>query len=92
MTGLFNHHCFHQRLDEEIGRGLRFGTAFSLILFNLDVFKRYNDIHGHLAGDGVLRHTARAISSGLRSPEHRAAGRPAWHQGYRQPGHRLLAG
>ncbi|MFH0941811.1 MAG: diguanylate cyclase [Chloroflexota bacterium] len=67
LTGLHNHRYFHQRLEEEIARGLRFGAIFSLLLFDLDIFKRYNDIQGHLAGDGVLRRTAQAISHGLRS-------------------------
>jgi GGDEF domain-containing protein len=46
LTGLHNHRYFHQRLAEEIARGLRFGVTFSLIIFDLDIFKRYNDIRG----------------------------------------------
>jgi diguanylate cyclase (GGDEF)-like protein/putative nucleotidyltransferase with HDIG domain len=55
LTGLFNHRCFHQRLEEEIARSARFGEIFSLILFDVDHFKNYNDLSGHLNGDEVLR-------------------------------------
>lgn len=67
LTGLHNHRYFHQRVEEEIARGLRFGEMFSLILFDLDMFKRYNDIQGHLAGDKVLRRIGRSLSGALRT-------------------------
>jgi diguanylate cyclase (GGDEF)-like protein/putative nucleotidyltransferase with HDIG domain len=66
LTGLFNHRYFHQRLDEEIARASRFGQLFSLILIDLDLFKTYNDVHGHLAGDEVLRQVARHIKLTIR--------------------------
>jgi diguanylate cyclase (GGDEF)-like protein len=67
LTSLYNHRYFHQRLDEEIARGLRFGVIFSLILFDLDLFKRYNDIQGHLAGDELLRRVGKSLRSALRT-------------------------
>jgi len=67
LTGLFNHRYFHERLEEEITRGLRFGAIFSLILIDLDLFKRYNDIHGHLAGDHVLTQIGECLRSSLRN-------------------------
>lgn len=67
LTGLFNHRYFHERLEEEVARGLRFGTIFSLIFLDLDLFKRYNDVHGHLAGDDVLRRIGECLQSSLRS-------------------------
>jgi len=67
LTGLFNHRYFHERLEEEITRGLRFGAVFSLILIDLDLFKRYNDIHGHLAGDHVLTQIGECLRSSLRN-------------------------
>jgi diguanylate cyclase (GGDEF)-like protein/putative nucleotidyltransferase with HDIG domain len=66
LTGLFNHRYFHQRLDEEIARSSRFGHVFSLILFDLDLFKTYNDIHGHLAGDDILKQVAQHIKLAIR--------------------------
>jgi len=67
LTGLFNHRYFHERLEEEVARGLRFGEIFSLVLMDLDLFKRYNDIHGHLAGDGVLREIGESLKGSLRA-------------------------
>ena len=66
LTGLFNHRYFHQRLDDEIARCSRFGHAFSLILLDLDLFKAYNDVHGHLAGDEILKQVAHSIKGAVR--------------------------
>jgi len=67
LTGLSNHRYFHERLDEEIARGLRFGVIFSLVLLDLDLFKQYNDTHGHLAGDRVLKRIGESIRDSLRA-------------------------
>ncbi len=67
LTGLYNHRHFHERLEQEIARGSRFGSMFSLIMLDIDLFKAYNDIYGHLAGDDVLRRTGRYIESSIRS-------------------------
>ena len=66
LTGLFNHRYFHERLDEEISRSSRFGTALSLIMMDLDLFKPYNDIYGHVAGDEVLRQIGQSIRHSVR--------------------------
>jgi diguanylate cyclase (GGDEF)-like protein/putative nucleotidyltransferase with HDIG domain len=67
LTGLFNHRFFHQRLDEEIARCSRFGEIFSLLILDLDLFKTYNDIHGHLEGDEILRLTSLQIKDSIRA-------------------------
>jgi len=67
LTGLFNHRCFHQRLVEEIARCSRFGEIFSLLFIDLDFFKEYNDIHGHLQGDEILKQTSQHIKNSVRS-------------------------
>ena len=67
LTGLYNHRHFHERLEQEIARGSRFGTTFSLIMLDIDLFKSYNDIYGHLAGDQVLRKIGHYIGSSIRS-------------------------
>jgi len=54
LTGLVNHHRFHERLAEEIARGRRHGTPLSLAILDLDHFKQINDTCGHPAGDRVL--------------------------------------
>jgi diguanylate cyclase (GGDEF)-like protein len=67
LTGLYNHRHFHERLEQEIARGSRFGSMFSLIILDIDLFKSYNDIYGHLAGDDVLRKIGRYLESSIRS-------------------------
>jgi diguanylate cyclase (GGDEF)-like protein/putative nucleotidyltransferase with HDIG domain len=69
LTGLFNHRCFHQRLEEEIGRSSRFGEIFSLILFDIDHFKNYNDLSGHLSGDEVLKTIGRFMKNSVRDSD-----------------------
>jgi len=54
LTGLHNQRYFYERLEVEIERAKRQGHPLSLLLFDIDHFKSYNDKHGHLAGDGVL--------------------------------------
>ncbi|MDD5082917.1 MAG: diguanylate cyclase, partial [Dehalococcoidales bacterium] len=67
LTGLYNHRHFHERLEQEIARGSRFGTMFSLIMLDIDLFKNYNDVYGHLAGDEALRRIGNSINSSIRS-------------------------
>jgi len=54
LTGLHNQRHFYERLEVEIERAKRQNHPLSLLLFDIDHFKSYNDKHGHLAGDGVL--------------------------------------
>jgi len=56
LTGLYVHRYFHQRLQEEVKRSLGNGTDISLLMFDLDDFKLYNDHYGHSAGDLALKH------------------------------------
>ena len=67
LTGLFNHRYFHERLDEEISRCSRFGDIFSLLFLDMDLFKAYNDIYGHLAGDEMLKQIGQQVRSSIRS-------------------------
>ncbi len=54
LTGLFNRRKFEDDLDREIRRAARYQRDFSLIMMDLDDFKRVNDTYGHAAGDEVL--------------------------------------
>lgn len=54
LTGLYNHKYFMLRLDEELQRAKRYSRPVSLLMVDIDYFKRYNDTYGHLAGDRVL--------------------------------------
>jgi GGDEF domain-containing protein len=67
LTGLFNHRYFYERLEQEIARAKRYGTPVSLLMIDLDDFKAFNDRHGHLAGDAVLREMAEVLGSELRA-------------------------
>ena len=58
LTGLANRRQFYEVLGREYERAQRFGTPLSLILLDIDDFKRINDTRGHLAGDAVLRGVA----------------------------------
>ncbi len=66
LTGLFNHRNFQERLSEEFKRLQRFPEPFSLLLIDIDFFKKINDVHGHPAGDEVLRSVARVIKEAVR--------------------------
>lgn len=65
-TGLPNRRAFIRRLDEEIGRALRYDTWLALAILDLDEFKIVNDTNGHLAGDAILRCYAERILSVFR--------------------------
>jgi diguanylate cyclase (GGDEF)-like protein/putative nucleotidyltransferase with HDIG domain len=67
LTGLYNHRYFHERLDEEISRCSRFGDIFSLLFIDMDLFKTYNDVYGHLEGDQILARIGREIVHSVRS-------------------------
>ncbi len=61
LTGLRNHRAFHERIAQEIPAAEAAEDSISLIMLDVDNFKRINDHLGHLAGDRILRGLARAI-------------------------------
>ncbi|GAA5317784.1 MAG: GGDEF domain-containing protein [Candidatus Pelagadaptatus aseana] len=58
LTGLANRRAFMNALDVEVSKARRYGDVFSLVMVDLDHFKRVNDRYGHLVGDDVLQHLA----------------------------------
>ena len=66
LTGLWNHRVIVERLGEEMIRSLRDGTPLSVILADIDHFKKVNDTFGHMAGDLVLREIGTVLSRTLR--------------------------
>ncbi|MCL4425274.1 MAG: sensor domain-containing diguanylate cyclase [Firmicutes bacterium] len=66
LMGLFNHRYFQEHLQEEILRASRFNHPVSLVMIDLDHFKKFNDTYGHPSGDQVLRQLARLINSQIR--------------------------
>ncbi|MET0290566.1 MAG: diguanylate cyclase [Pseudoxanthomonas sp.] len=68
LTGLANRRQFDERLEKEWSRCQRAGCAMSLVVIDIDHFKRYNDRYGHLAGDDTLRRVAGAVRDAARRP------------------------
>jgi diguanylate cyclase (GGDEF)-like protein len=66
LTGLFNHRHFYHHLEQEFKRAQRYDRPLSLIILDIDFFKRYNDLRGHLAGDEALRLLANRLRSNTR--------------------------
>ncbi|MBL4636433.1 MAG: GGDEF domain-containing protein [Kofleriaceae bacterium] len=66
LTQIFNKRYFTETLEREIGRALRYRRHLSLIMFDIDHFKKVNDNYGHLAGDHILRALAAAIKTRIR--------------------------
>lgn len=66
LTGLINRRVLLKKLAREIEQSRRSGAPFSVLMFDLDRFKRINDRHGHLTGDQVLKTTAEVLRGGLR--------------------------
>jgi diguanylate cyclase (GGDEF)-like protein len=69
LTDLANRRRFMSALEQEMARTKRFGTPLSLVLFDLDRFKRVNDHCGHQVGDTVLRRTADAVRMRIRGTD-----------------------
>ncbi len=55
LTETYNRRALAEKLVQEIGRANRYGTQLGCLMIDLDDFKQVNDVHGHLAGDSVLR-------------------------------------
>jgi diguanylate cyclase (GGDEF)-like protein len=66
LTGLFMRRYFDARIEEEIERSKRYSTPFSVLMMDVDDFKKLNDEHGHLIGDRVLRAIANCVKGQLR--------------------------
>lgn len=69
LTKAYNKKFFVDRLDTEFAYARRHKTMLSLVMFDVDHFKRVNDTYGHLAGDAVLVHLARITHSMIRTED-----------------------
>ena len=69
LTGLHNRLKFYQALALEMERSERYGTPLSLILYDIDHFKRVNDTYGHLTGDKVLVQLSRFVPNLIRTTD-----------------------
>lgn len=68
LTGIANRRMFDQQLEAEWNGSRRSGKPVSLLILDIDNFKRYNDTYGHVAGDECLRRIAGALQSVARRP------------------------
>lgn len=73
LTGIANRRRFDERLQEEWSRACRDGTSLSLLLVDVDRFKKFNDQYGHPAGDVCLRSIANILAAEARRPGDLAA-------------------
>ena len=66
LTGLFDQASFRHKLKEELERQVRYGSPISLVMFDIDHFKRINDTFGHTEGDRVLRQVSEVLRGQVR--------------------------
>jgi diguanylate cyclase (GGDEF)-like protein len=69
LTGIANRRQCEDMLTSEIARAERLGTPFTIVLADLDDFKRVNDVHGHTVGDDVLREFASVLRATVRDSD-----------------------
>lgn len=73
LTGLANRRCFDEKLALELDRARRHAQPVSLIMMDVDFFKKFNDSYGHVAGDDCLRAVAGAVARSVNRAEDLAA-------------------
>jgi diguanylate cyclase (GGDEF)-like protein len=69
LTGMLNRRSFLVEFERELARVRRGGSVLSVAMFDLDHFKKLNDLHGHPAGDEVLRSIAATMQASIRQPD-----------------------
>jgi diguanylate cyclase (GGDEF)-like protein/PAS domain S-box-containing protein len=70
LTGTCNRQRFDEILLSEMERSRRYNISLSMIIFDIDLFKRVNDTYGHQRGDGVLQEIARIVKENIRKTDH----------------------
>ncbi|DAB15960.1 TPA: hypothetical protein CPT98_08515 [Candidatus Gastranaerophilales bacterium HUM_19] len=70
LTELYNHRYFQDTLRKQIDIARRYNQAFSLIIIDIDFFKKFNDTYGHQAGDAVLRQVAKILKNNSRATDY----------------------
>ncbi len=70
LTGLLNQKRMYPIIETEIDRALRYGGLLSMVMIDLDDFKKINDIYGHLIGDNVLKAAAAIVKNSIRRSDY----------------------
>lgn len=68
VTGIGNRRCFEEALAQEWSRAQRQGIALSVLMIDIDLFKEFNDLYGHINGDICLRRVADVVRKAMRRP------------------------
>jgi two-component system, cell cycle response regulator len=69
LTGLNNHAFLMKTLEAEIARSRRYGTALSIVMLDVDHFRKFNDTYGHQVGDAVLKKASALMRQPLRDSD-----------------------
>ena len=69
LTELYNHRYFQEQMIQNIETGKRYNKPFSLIMIDIDFFKKFNDTYGHQSGDAVLKQVAQILKKNVRSTD-----------------------
>jgi diguanylate cyclase (GGDEF)-like protein len=69
LTGLYNRRYLFDFLDKEVRRAKRYGVCFSIMIFDIDFFKKINDSYGHQSGDLVLKAVSGKATSMIRGAD-----------------------
>ena len=69
LTELYNHRYFQDQMRRQIANCQRYNNEFSMIIIDIDHFKKFNDTYGHQAGDAVLRQVAQTLKTNTRATD-----------------------
>lgn len=67
LTGLYNRRYMMDVMEQEVERSKRIGRGFTVVMLDVDHFKKFNDTYGHQAGDSVLKHVAKTLRKATRA-------------------------